>query len=72
MSSDTKCPPAKPFGSNIHQLSTAQPSSVASAPTQFDQETLANAGASTMLVGGAIRPPPDGNGITLPVDQFCA
>eukprot|EP00959_Pyramimonas_sp_CCMP1952_P094659 1980110-Pyramimonas_sp.AAC.1 len=72
MSSDTKCPPAKPFGSDIHQLSTAQSSSIASAPTQFDQATVANAGASTRLVGGAIRPPPDGNGNALPVDQFCA
>eukprot|EP00959_Pyramimonas_sp_CCMP1952_P027152 570318-Pyramimonas_sp.AAC.1 len=25
-----------------------------------------------MLVGGATRPPPDGKGNTLPVDQFCA
>eukprot|EP00959_Pyramimonas_sp_CCMP1952_P043099 901695-Pyramimonas_sp.AAC.1 len=44
----------------MHQLSTAQSSSIVSAPAQFDQTTLANAGASTMLVGGATRPPPDG------------
>eukprot|EP00959_Pyramimonas_sp_CCMP1952_P378517 7929339-Pyramimonas_sp.AAC.1 len=58
-SSNAKCPPAKPTGSDIHQLSTAQSSGIVSVPTQFDQTTLANAGASTMLVGGAIPLPPD-------------
>eukprot|EP00959_Pyramimonas_sp_CCMP1952_P356284 7461458-Pyramimonas_sp.AAC.1 len=56
----------------MHQLSTAQSTGMIPVPTQFDQTTLANAGASTLLVGGATHPPPEQKGNTLPVDQFCA
>eukprot|EP00959_Pyramimonas_sp_CCMP1952_P333382 6980883-Pyramimonas_sp.AAC.1 len=71
-SSNAKCPPAKPTGSNLHQLSTAQLSGIVFVPAQFDQTTLANAGASTLLVGGATHPPPEQKGNALPVDQSCA
>eukprot|EP00959_Pyramimonas_sp_CCMP1952_P284766 5953411-Pyramimonas_sp.AAC.1 len=68
-SSNAKCPPALPTGTIMHQLSTARSAGIVPAPTQFDQTTLTNAGASTLLVGGATHPPPGG---TFSVDQFCA
>eukprot|EP00959_Pyramimonas_sp_CCMP1952_P241174 5040495-Pyramimonas_sp.AAC.1 len=72
ISSSAKCPPAKPTGSNMRQLPTAQSSGIVSIPAQSDQTTLADAGTSTMLVGGAMHPPPVEKGNTLPVDQLCA
>eukprot|EP00959_Pyramimonas_sp_CCMP1952_P096710 2021552-Pyramimonas_sp.AAC.1 len=56
----------------MHQLSTAQSSGIVSAPTQFDPMTSASVGASTMLVGGAMHPPPEGKEHALPVDELCA